>query len=64
MGERYEVPLGFCCLGGAPVDVADGILTVGLSSVTGKKPLLWKDGKTEELDVNGYICTVSSVPGK
>ena len=64
MGERYEVPLGFCCLGGAPVDVADGILTVGLSSITGKKPLLWKDGKTEELDVNGYICTVSSVPGK
>lgn len=64
MGERYDLPLGFCCLGGAPVDVADGILTVGLSSVTGKKPMLWKDGKTEELDVNGYICTVSSVPGK
>jgi hypothetical protein len=44
--------------------VADGILTVGLSSLIGEKPLLWKDGRMETLDVNGYICTITSVEGK
>ena len=61
MGETYKIPAGFVCLGSSPINVADGMLTAGLSSLVGSKPLLWKDGVTEELDVNGYICTVSSV---
>lgn len=60
MGESYALPLGLSSQGSAPIDMADGILTVGLSSVNGSKPVLWKDGEMEELDVNGYICTVSS----
>jgi hypothetical protein len=39
----------------------DGILTVGLSSLSGERPVVWRDGRTEELDVNGYICNVSSI---
>lgn len=64
MGERIAMPSGFICLGRSPVDMIDGILTVGLSSLSGARPIVWKDGKTEELDVNGYICTVSSVSQK
>lgn len=61
MGETYRIPAGFVCLGSSPINVADGMLTAGLSSLVGDRPLLWEDGVTEELDVNGYICTVSSV---
>ena len=61
MGEKIAMPSGFTCLGKSPVDMIDGILNVGLSSLSGARPIVWKDGKTEELDVNGYICTVSSV---
>lgn len=61
MGEYILLPDGYACLGSSPIDMADGMLTVGLSSLTGARPLIWKDGDVEELDVNGYICTVSSV---
>ena len=61
MGEYIPLPEGYACLGSSPIDMADGMLTVGLSSLTGARPLIWKDGDMEELDVNGYICTVSSV---
>lgn len=60
MGESYELPAGLSCQGTAAMDMTDGILTAGLSSVSGSRPVLWKDGEMEELDVNGYICTVSS----
>lgn len=61
MGDSYILPLGMSSQGTAAINMADGILTVGLSSVNGSRPVLWKDGEMEELDVNGYICTVSSV---
>lgn len=62
MGDCLEMPEGYAALGGAPIDVIDGILTIGLSSVSGHRPLIWRDGDVEEIDVNGYICTVSSMP--
>lgn len=60
MGESFALPLGLSSQGTSAINMADGILTIGLSSVSGLKPVLWKDGETQELDVNGYICTVSS----
>lgn len=60
MGESFALPLGLSSQGTSAINMADGILTIGLSSVSGSKPVLWKDGETQELDVNGYICTVSS----
>ena len=62
MGDCLEMPEGYAALGGAPIDVIEGILTIGLSSVSGHRPLIWRDGDVEEIDVNGYICTVSSMP--
>ena len=38
--------------------MVDGILNVGLSSLSGGRPLIWKDGRTTELEVNGLICTM------
>jgi hypothetical protein len=61
LGEKIVMPSGFACMGKYPVDMIDGILTVGLSSLSGERPVIWRDGRTEELDVNGYICNVASV---
>ena len=61
MGEFYELPNGLSCQGMEPMDMINGILTVGLSSMNGSKPVMWRDGEIEELDVNGYICTVSTL---
>lgn len=61
LGEKIVMPSGFTCMGKYPVDMIDGILTVGLSSLSGERPVVWRDGRTEELDVNGYICNVSSI---
>jgi hypothetical protein len=35
-----------------------GIMYVGLSSLDGGKPLLWKDGQVDSLKINGYISSV------
>lgn len=61
MGEYELLPEGYTAIGSSPIVVSNGILTVGLSSLSGSKPILWMDGEIDELDVNGYICTVSSV---
>jgi hypothetical protein len=61
MGEIFDIPEEYSCFGEKSIDMADGMLTVGLSSLAGNRPLLWKDGDVDEVDVNGYICTVSSV---
>ena len=59
-GETMNAPAGYTMMGNNPICVTDGILRIGLSSLTGGKPIIWKDGITLELDVNGYICTLTS----
>ena len=59
-GETLDMPLGYSCLGRSAMDFSSGMLSVGLSSTLGGKPLLWTDGQTKELDVNGYISCVAS----
>lgn len=58
-GESFDMPYGYVSMGNNAIAMMDGILHVGLSSSTGGKPILWKDGKTEKLDINGMICTVT-----
>ena len=53
------MPAGYAAMGNSPVAMMDGILHVGLSSLNEGRPVIWKDGKTEELDINGMICTLS-----
>lgn len=58
-GETFAIPQGYICMGSNPLAMADGILNIGLSSVNGGKPLIWKDGATQEIDINGCICTLT-----
>lgn len=57
-GEVSDLPQGYVSMGGNTVALADGIMHVGLSSVKGGKPLLWKEGVVDTLDINGYISSV------
>jgi hypothetical protein len=54
------MPSGYAVMGNRCTAVAGGILNIGLSSVDGGRPVIWKDGVTEFLDVCGYIATVSA----
>lgn len=60
-GDTFSVPTGYTMMGDNPIDMVNGILTIGLSSVTGGQPIIWKDGETQKLDINGPICTLSAV---
>lgn len=60
-GDTFSVPDGYTMMGDNPIDMVNGILTIGLSSLSGGKPIIWKDGETQKLDINGPICTLSTV---
>ena len=59
--EKSYVPVGYISAGGNTAAFVNGILHIGLSHTEGGKPMLWKDGHTEELDINGFISSVQSV---
>lgn len=59
-GEESTMPLGYAVMGNRCTAVAGGMLHIGLSSVDGDRPAIWRDGVTEVLDVCGYIASVSS----
>ena len=58
-GEEYFMPWGYAVMGTDCGAMVNGILHIGLSSVEGGRPNVWKDGKLEPLDVCGYISSVS-----
>jgi hypothetical protein len=57
-GEVYDMPSGYSVIGNNAIEMKDGILHVGLSSMEGRCPLVWKDGHTDSLRVNGYISSI------
>ena len=59
-GETLAMPRGYACMSRNAMDFSSGMLSIGLSSESGGKPVLWVDGQTKELDVNGYISSVVS----
>ena len=59
-GENLDMPSGYSCMSRQSMDFSSGILSVGMSSLCGERPVLWVDGQLKELDVNGYICCVDS----
>ena len=59
-GDIFEVPLGYVSVGENTMALANGILTVGLSSVNGGWPVIWKDGALDTIKVNGYISSVTA----
>lgn len=58
-GETVLIPEGMAAMGHNPIAMMNGILHVGLSSLSGGPPAIWKDGQCTELDINGMICTVT-----
>ena len=59
-GEVFQMPAGYSCMGAQSLAMVNGILNVGLSSLSGDRPLLWKDGQVEIVSINGYISGVSA----
>jgi hypothetical protein len=57
-GELSDMPAGYTVIGDDCVRVVDGILHVGMSSHDGNKPIVWKDGILDSLDINGYISAI------
>ena len=60
-GEILDMPEGYSCVGGSAMCMVNGILHVGLSSHDGSETLVWKDGETEPLKVNGYVASISAL---
>lgn len=58
-GEEFEMPEGYSSIGGCNAAIVDGILYAGLSSMRKNKPVLWKDGAIDTLDVHGFISGLS-----
>lgn len=59
-GEEFFMPWGYTVMGTSCGAVVNGIFHVGLSSQEGERPIIWKDGETEPLDICGYIASVSA----
>ena len=59
-GDVYEMPQGYACIGSQSMAVVGGIMHVGLSSLNGGRPLLWKDAQIDTIKINGYISSLVS----
>ena len=58
-GDELPMPAGYSVMGTRCAAISGGILHIGLSSLEGGRPMVWKDGQTELLDISGYIASVS-----
>lgn len=58
--ESYTMPMSYACMSRDAIDFSSGMLSVGLSSLDGEKPLLWVDGQIDTLDINGFISSIIS----
>lgn len=63
-GEVSDMPAGYASVGSDPAMVVDGIFHVGLSSLSGDRPVVWRDGRMTQLDINGFISTISVSGGQ
>ncbi len=59
-GRTFPMPVGYASVGGSPAVFISDSLHVGLSSLSGAPPLIWKDGQTTPLEINGFISTIST----
>lgn len=58
-GDIYNVTENYAVMGSRPLAMVDGILHVGLTSLSGKDPVVWKDGDMQQLKMNGYISSIT-----
>ncbi len=57
-GEICSMPAGYSSTCPSSAALIGGSLHVGLTSLPGTPPLLWKDGQTSPLPINGFISTI------
>lgn len=58
-GEEFPMPEGYAAMGNNCSVISGGILHIGLSSLKGERPVIWRDGEIEEMDIDGFIASVS-----
>lgn len=58
VGDYYDMPLNYSCIGNGAMSMVNGILHTGLYSTKGERPILWKDGQMDTLMINGYISSI------
>lgn len=58
-GMSYTMPSGYTCTGSTPLAVHDGTLYAALTSLDGSRPVIWKNGRTDSLKLNGPLCTIA-----
>ena len=63
-GKTWEMPEGHHFRGNNPIAVSNGDLHIGLTSMDGDAPLVWKNGKTTSLKLNGPVCNLSLSPSR
>lgn len=57
--KAYYMPEGYHTRGADAIAVAEDVMYVALASDSGGKPLIWKNGQTDTLNVNGYIASLA-----
>ncbi len=59
-GDTSPMPDGYASIGASITAMVNGILNAGLSSLTSGPPLIWRDGETTTLNINGFISGIST----
>ena len=54
-GESFEMPEGYMSMGGNTSVIVDGMLYVGLTSITGECACIWVENEMKPLKINGFI---------
>ena len=58
-GVSWDMPEGFCSMGGRSMIMVDGLLYVGLTGNVGDTPAVWIDNEMKPLKINGFISYLS-----
>ena len=58
-GRTWDMPEGYHFRGNNPIFTSSGDLYIGLSSMTGSSPILWKNGTVTSVKLNGPVCNLS-----
>ena len=61
-GKTIQMPSGYSCQGNTPLAIHNGDLYIALTSLSGSRPLLWKNGETASLKLNGPLCNIAICP--
>ena len=57
--EHTELPEGYFSIGSRTSHVINGNLTIGLSHTDCARPIIWRSGVVDTLDMNGYVSAVA-----